>query len=140
MPARATSGRESPPRCTSRCGLSSGIARPWARKSADRFKDLPRDELGDDAWREAGFDGDIWYATVHHFAADIAHPAEMVEWVEQRRGLDLGQTTTDVAELVRFRYEDGPDGRVMRPEVLAAARIGGGSAAVPQPTTRSVDS
>ena len=109
-------------------------------KSADRFMDLLRDELGDDAWREAGFDGDIWYATVLHFAADIAHPAEMVEWVEQRRGLDLGHTTTDVAELVRFRYEDGPDGRVMRPEVLAAARIGGGSAAVPQPTTRSVDS
>jgi hypothetical protein len=30
----------------------------------------------------------------------------------------------DTAELVRFRYEDGVRGRLMRPEVLASVRIG----------------
>ena len=38
--------------------------------------------------------------------------------------LDLGRAVTDTAELVRFRYEDGPAGRLMRPEVLASAGTG----------------
>ena len=49
--------------------------------NADRFMDLLKDELGDDAWREAGFRRDIWYANILHFAADIARPAELIEWV-----------------------------------------------------------
>jgi hypothetical protein len=89
---------------------------------ADTFMDLLKDELGGDAWREAGFTRDIWYANLVHFAADIASPAELIQWVAQRRGLDLGSTLIDTAELVRFRYEDGAQGRLMRPEVLAAAR------------------
>jgi len=39
-----------------------------------------------------------------------------------RRAIELGITLIDTAELVRFRYEDGAQGRLMRPEVLAAAR------------------
>jgi hypothetical protein len=92
--------------------------------NADRIMDLLEDELGDDAWREADFDRDIWYATILHFAADIAYPAELVEWVGERRRLDLGRVVMDTAELVRFRYEDGLRGRLMRPEVLASVRIG----------------
>jgi hypothetical protein len=95
-----------------------------ADDNADRFADLLKDELGDDAWRETGFKRDIWYATILHFAADIAHPAELVDWVAQRRTLDLGRTVIDTAELVRFRYEDGVRGRLMRPEVLASVRTG----------------
>jgi hypothetical protein len=79
------------------------------------------DELGDDAWREAGLDRNIWYATLIHFATDIVEPSGLVEWVAQRRELNLGRTVMDSAELVRFRYEDGPAGRLMRPEVLATA-------------------
>jgi len=52
---------------------------------ADRFMDLLKDELGDDAWREAGIRRDIWYANILHFAAEIAQPAELIEWVAQRR-------------------------------------------------------
>jgi hypothetical protein len=90
--------------------------------NADKFTDLLKDELGADAWREAGFSRDIWYANILHFAGDIAQPAELIEWVVQRRELDLGRAVIDTAELVRFRYEDGAQGRLMRPEVLAAAR------------------
>lgn len=38
--------------------------------------------------------------------------------------IDLGRTTIQTAELVRFRYEDSTDGRRMRPEVLASVRTG----------------
>lgn len=82
---------------------------------ADRLAQRLREELGDDAWREAGCERDIWYASILHFAADIAAPSELVEWVAQRRDLDLGRTVTNTAELVRFRYEDGPAGRLMCP-------------------------
>ena len=92
--------------------------------NADTFMDLLGDELGVDAWREAGLRRDIWYSNILHFAADIAAPGELVEWVARRRELDLGRAVIDTAELVRFRYEDGAQGRLMRPEVLAAARTG----------------
>lgn len=92
--------------------------------NADRFMDLLKDELGDDAWREAEFTRDIWYANLLHFAADIAAPSELIEWVAQHRGLDLGRIVMETAELVRFRYEHGVRGRLMRPEVLASVRIG----------------
>lgn len=91
--------------------------------NADRFMDLLKGELGDDAWHEAGFARDIWYATILHFAADIAHPVELIEWVAQRRGLALGRTVIDTAELVRFRYEEGALERLMRPHVLASAPL-----------------
>lgn len=92
--------------------------------SADRFMDLLKGELGDDAWYEAGFRRDIWYANILHFAADIAAPEKLIEWVAMRRGLDLGRMVMDTAELVRFRYEVGTNGQVMRPEVLASVRTG----------------
>jgi hypothetical protein len=90
--------------------------------NTDTLMDLFKDQLGDDAWLEAGFSRDICYANILHFAADIAQPAELVEWVAQRRELDLGRAVMDTVELVRFRYEDGAQGRLMRPHVLAAAR------------------
>ena len=92
--------------------------------SADRFMDALRDQLGADAWYEAGFRRDIWYANLLHFAADIAQPVGLIEWVEERRQLILGRLVLDTAELWRFRYEDGTDGRVMRPTVLARSRMG----------------
>ena len=91
--------------------------------NADKFMNLLKEELGEDAWHEARFTRDIWYATILHFAADIAHPVELIEWVAQRRGLALGRTVIDTAELVRFRYEEGALGRLMRPYVLASAPL-----------------
>jgi hypothetical protein len=94
-------------------------------ENGDRLMDLLNDELKDDGWREAGFRRDIWYANILHFATDIARPEELISWVAQRREVDLGRATMDTAELVRFRYEDGPSGRLMRPEVLACTRTAG---------------
>lgn len=92
--------------------------------NADRLMDLLTDELGEDAWLEAGFRRDIWYANILHFAADIPEPGQLVDWVADRRDLDLGHALINSAELVRFHYEDGAEGRLMRPEVLAAAGLG----------------
>jgi len=93
--------------------------------NADRFMDLLTDELAEDAWFEAGLRRDIWYSNILHFATDIAHPAELVEWVADRRDLDLGHAMIDSAELWRFHYEDGAHGQLMRPEVLASVPFGG---------------
>jgi len=93
-------------------------------ENAEGLMDVLEDELGEDGWFEAGFRRDIWYANVLHFAADIEAPAELVAWVRARRDLDLGRMVMDTAELVRFRYEDATDGRLMRPEVLASVRFG----------------
>lgn len=95
-----------------------------ADDNANRLMELLNDELGDDAWREDGFRRDIWYANILHFAADIAQPAELIEWVAQRRAFDLGRAMTGTAELVRFHYENDAQGRLMRPKVLAQARLG----------------
>jgi hypothetical protein len=92
--------------------------------NAARLMDLLRDELKDDGWREAGFRREIWYANLLHFAADITQPHELITWVAQRRELNLGRAMMDTAELVRFRYENGPSGRLMRPEVLASVQLG----------------
>ena len=93
-------------------------------EKGNSLMDLLQDELKDDGWREAGFRRNIWYANILHFATGIARPAELISWVAQRREVDLGRVMMDTAELVRFRYEDGPCGRLMRPEVLASIRTG----------------
>lgn len=90
----------------------------------DLFKDELKDELKDEGWREAGFRREIWYANILHFAADITQPQELITWVAQRRELSLGRARIDTAELVRFRYENVPSGRLMRPEVLASVQMG----------------
>jgi hypothetical protein len=107
--------------------LAAGSVMVCAHPLDDSAAQLMRrlnDELGEDAWREAGLERDIWYATLLHFAADIARPDELIDWVAQRRGLDLGRTVIDTVELVRFRYEEGSGGRLMRPEVLARVPTG----------------
>ncbi|MFC7548881.1 hypothetical protein [Plantactinospora sp. GCM10030261] len=61
-------------------------------------------ELGADGWFEADFNRDIWYATLVHFTGPVADPEALVDWVARRRTLDLGRMTTDVAELLRWRF------------------------------------
>lgn len=92
--------------------------------NGSRLMDLLAGELQDDGWREADLRREIWYANILHFAADIARPKELITWVAQRRRLNLGRAVLDTAELTRFRYEDGPLGRLMRPQVLASAALG----------------
>jgi hypothetical protein len=72
--------------------------------AADRFADRLKRELGDDGWFEATFHRDIWYATLVHFTADLSDPAGLVEWVAERRQLDLGIAILKKAELIAFQY------------------------------------
>ncbi|MGI8880127.1 MAG: hypothetical protein ACR2KJ_06370 [Jatrophihabitans sp.] len=93
--------------------------------AAGQFATTLASELGPDSWREADFHRDIWYSTVVHFADDIARPQQLVDWVADRRDLDLGITITNTVHLVRFRH-DAWDGRpLMRPEPLGEATLAG---------------
>lgn len=73
--------------------------------AADEFADRLGEALGPDGWFEADFHRDIWYATLVHFTGEIRDPSGLVEWVDRRRDLDLGEATIDGAELLRFRYD-----------------------------------
>jgi hypothetical protein len=100
------------------------VAAVPVHSSGAALMDLLGAELGEDGWREAGLVRQIWYANVLHFAAEIAQPDELITWVAQRRQLSLGRAVLGTAELMRFRYENGPCGRLMRPQVLASAALG----------------
>ncbi|MGE5156127.1 MAG: hypothetical protein ACM3JP_01350 [Betaproteobacteria bacterium] len=72
--------------------------------AADRVAGRLAHELGGDAWFEAEFHRDIWYATLVHFTGVVADPAGLVDWVASRRDLDLGVSDIDGMELTRFTY------------------------------------
>ncbi|MDW5323668.1 hypothetical protein [Plantactinospora sp. KLBMP9567] len=80
-------------------------------------------ELGDDAWFEAGFSRDIWYATLVHFTGPLRDPPALVDWVAARRGADLGDAVVGAAELLRFRFNGRQPVRVP----LAGAPFGTGT-------------
>jgi hypothetical protein len=64
------------------------------------------DELGEHGWFEADVDRTIWYANLVHFTGPIAHPPELVEWVADRRHLDLGVLEAR-PELLDWVFEEG---------------------------------
>lgn len=72
--------------------------------AADEFADRLGHELGADGWFEAGYQRDIWYATLVHFTGHIRDRQGLVEFVARRRHLDLGHTDAEAAELLRFQY------------------------------------
>lgn len=88
--------------------------------AADVFASRLENELGDDAWFEAQYHRDIWYATLVHFTGEVRDRQGLVDWVAARRRLDLGVTQVDVAELLRFRY----DGRQPVRHMLYRAPLG----------------
>ena len=105
--------------------LTAGTLMACARPTDDRA-DLLMDqlavELGDDGWLEAPYGRrDIWYLNLIHFAADLAEPELLVEWVAKRRTHHLGSVTIPTASLVRFRYDESAGYPFMRPETLATA-------------------
>lgn len=113
----------------SRAGVMAQIeprdGAPWA------FMDRLRAELGDLAWFEDAGIGrrNIWYATLVHFAGDIAHPAALVDWVASRREIERVDFAVDEIELVRSRYVvdtagDGRTERLMRPESWLTVPVG----------------
>jgi len=88
---------------------------------ADQFMHALKEELGQDAWFEAGFRREIWYVNLLHFANDIAYPDRLIAWVKERRDLDLGVAHADRAQLVRFRYDGQRNRPFMRPEIFGEA-------------------
>lgn len=89
--------------------------------AANDFADRLGEELGDDGWFEAGYQRNIWYATLVHFTEEIRDPGGLVDWVAARRGLELGAVAVNESELLRFRYNGRQPVRV----ALARAPLGG---------------
>lgn len=104
---------------------------------ADQFMDTLKEELGQDAWLEAGFRRDIWYLNLLHFANDITCPDRLIEWVKARRDLDLGVAHADRAHLVRYRYDDRDGRPFMRPEIFGEAVLSIGGRAMTSPDLSS---
>jgi len=73
--------------------------------------------LGDAAMIDSSYRGDTWWSTLLHFTGPVAHPAGLVDWVDGRRDLDLGELTADRLELVRYEH----DGTRTVPVALAVA-------------------
>ena len=89
--------------------------------SAEAFRSALREslvrEVGEHGWAEWDFDRDIWYANLVHFATDLTDPEALIEWIDSRRDLDLGETTIEDAQLWRYVFEHG---RPRPPHVLAS--------------------
>ena len=83
---------------------------------AGRFAQALADELDEHGWYEAGFDRAIWYANLVHFTGPIARPQELVDWVADRRHLELG-VVEGRPELLDWTFEKGQ----MVPVVLGRA-------------------
>ncbi len=74
------------------------------------------DELGDDAWLERDHHPrTMRHVSVLHFGAEIVHPAALVDWVADRRNVEIGASMIDSVELVRFRHRRSPGRQVMAP-------------------------
>jgi hypothetical protein len=95
---------------------------------ADLLMDRFAEELGPDGWFEHPYGRrDIWYLNLVHFTSHIAAPQHLIDWVTERRRLDVGQATITTAELVRFHYCPDISGPFMRPQLLDSAKLLGPS-------------
>jgi hypothetical protein len=95
---------------------------------ADLLMDRFAEELGPDGWFEHPHGRrDIWYLNLVHFTSHIASPQHLIDWVAERRRLDVGRTTITTAELVRFHYCPDISGPFMRPQLLDSAKLLGRS-------------
>jgi hypothetical protein len=90
--------------------------------AAAALRAVVSDELGGDGHFEAAsYRGDIWWSTVLHFAAPLTDAAALVQWVDERRTLDLGPFQARSLDLVRYAY----DGARTAPVVLASVPLEG---------------
>jgi hypothetical protein len=88
-----------------------------AEPSAARLRAVVTDELGDDGrFVESSYRGDLWWSTLLHFSGPLADGAALVDWVEDRRSVDLGEFRARCLDLVRYQY----DGARTAPVTLAS--------------------
>lgn len=123
--ALAVAGRESAPIRLRLGGLvvtpvSVMVCAAAVDGAAARFAGALAAALGGDGWFEADSDRDIWYANVVHFADDLPDPGRLLDWVGERRHLDLGAFTAASAQLVRW---DAGAGHAV-PRLLGEAPLG----------------
>lgn len=78
--------------------------------AADRLATALGEELGEDGWHEAHFRRTIWYTTLIHFTGPIARPVDLVDFVAERRQLDLGGLAFDRLRLVKYQHTVGSGG------------------------------
>jgi hypothetical protein len=91
-------------------------------ESAAGLRALAADELGADGHHEAvSYRGDLWWSSLLHFAGPVADGAALVDWVEDRRALDLGLFQARSLDLVRYAY----DGGATVPVVLTSVPLAG---------------
>jgi hypothetical protein len=93
---------------------------PWA------FMERLRAMLGEHAWYEDQWDPrNIWYANILHFAAPIADPSGLVDWVDAHRRPVPEDVLLDSVSLVRYRYQSSAAGRLMAMEQWSTAPLTG---------------
>jgi hypothetical protein len=106
--------------------------------AAWEFMAVLAEELGEDGWFEAGFRRTIWYANLLHFAADLADPAALVDWVSERRNLALGNCVLPAAQLVRFVFDKRGSVAGAKPVVFAEAAFGERPASLQETRSQTV--
>jgi len=98
---------------------------PW------RFMDRLAAELGELAWFEDQWmRRNIWYATLIHFADDVADPRGLIEWLHNHRTINRVDFAITAVELVRSRHApmdpaDPTSEQLMRPETWFTVPLSG---------------
>jgi hypothetical protein len=77
-----------------------------ANSAAAQLRTVVAEELDGDGHYEAlSYRGDTWWSTLLHFSAPLADGGALVDWVEERRRLDLGMFQARSLDLVRYEYD-----------------------------------
>jgi hypothetical protein len=98
------------------------VAAEPANSSAANLRAVVAAELdGDGGFEEDRDRGDRWWSTLLHLAGPLADGAALVDWVEDRRTLDLGLFQARSLDLVRYEY----DGARTAPVVLTSVALEG---------------
>jgi hypothetical protein len=74
-------------------------------EAPDRFRSALLGRLGEVGRAEAYYRRSVWWATLVHFAAPLADPAALVDWVDERAVLDPVMVTAHRFEVVRYAFD-----------------------------------
>jgi hypothetical protein len=89
---------------------------------ADAFRGEVLARLGGLGAEEGNYRQSVWWSTLLHFAAPVAHRNALVAWVDARESLPPLPVTATSVDVVRYAY----DGVRTVPVTLASAELTGG--------------